>query len=94
MAALVWQCGRFQLDRSRPRVMGIVNGTPDSFSDGGLYQQATAAIHHAERLLHEGADIIDLGAESSRPGADSLSVEEEWARLAPVLTPIVALGKP
>ncbi|MCA3149063.1 MAG: dihydropteroate synthase, partial [Burkholderiales bacterium] len=74
--------------------MGIVNVTPDSFSDGGLYQQASAAIHHAERLLHEGADIIDLGAESSRPGAESLSVEEEWARLAPVLTPIVALGKP
>ncbi|MFN7206235.1 MAG: dihydropteroate synthase, partial [Burkholderiales bacterium] len=94
MAALVWQCGRFQLDLSRPRVMGIVNVTPDSFSDGGLYQQASAAIHHAERLLHEGADIIDLGAESSRPGAESLSVEEEWARLAPVLTPIVALGKP
>ena len=74
--------------------MGIVNVTPDSFSDGGLFQQASAAIHHAERLLHEGADIIDLGAESSRPGAESLSVEEEWARLAPVLTPIVALGKP
>jgi dihydropteroate synthase len=80
-----WQTTRFRLDLDRPRVMGIVNLTPDSFSDGGRYLDATAALRHAEQLVREGADILDIGAESSRPGAQPLSDDEEWRRLAPVL---------
>lgn len=67
------------------RIMGIVNVTPDSFSDGGLYSDAKAAIAHMQRLVAAGAEILDIGAESTRPGAVALSSDEEWARLAPVL---------
>lgn len=81
-----WQTTRFQLDLTRPLVMGIVNVTPDSFSDGGQHDQAASALAHAERLLKEGAHLLDIGGESSRPGAPVLSEEEEWRRLAPVLT--------
>ena len=81
-----WQCGRFNLDLSQPKVMGIVNATPDSFSDGGVYSQSTeSALVHAEKLLQEGADILDIGGESTRPGSDYVSPEQEWARLAPIL---------
>ncbi len=69
----------------RPRVMGIVNVTPDSFSDGGRYLAPEAAVAHAERLVAEGADWIDVGAESTRPGATPVSPDAEWARLEPVL---------
>lgn len=79
------RCCRFVLDLARPRVMGIVNITPDSFSDGGRFGDASAAIRHAERLIDEGADLIDLGAESTRPGATPVSAEVEAARLLPVL---------
>ena len=89
-----WQTTRFQIDLSRPRVMGIVNVTPDSFSDGGQHGTARSAIEHCQRLVHEGADILDIGGESSRPGAQRLSVEEEWARIAPVLAEAVKLGVP
>lgn len=81
-----WQTTRFQLDLARPLVMGIVNVTPDSFSDGGQHDHAASALAHAERLLKEGADVLDIGGESSRPGAPALSEEEEWLRIAPVLT--------
>lgn len=81
-----WQTTRFQLDLARPLVMGIVNVTPDSFSDGGQHDQAVAALAHAERLLKEGAHVLDIGGESSRPGAPALSEEEEWRRIEPVLT--------
>ncbi|MBD8527519.1 dihydropteroate synthase [Pseudomarimonas arenosa] len=74
----------------RPRVMGIVNLTPDSFSDGGQLSSVEAALKRARRLLEEGADILDLGAESSRPGAESVSVDEELARLMPVLERVLA----
>jgi dihydropteroate synthase len=67
------------------RLMGVVNVTPDSFSDGGRYLQAEAAIAHGEQLLDEGADIIDVGGESTRPGADPVSAEEELERVAPVI---------
>lgn len=81
-----WQTSRFQLDLARPLVMGIVNVTPDSFSDGGQHDQATAALAHADRLLKEGAHLLDIGGESSRPGAPALSEDEEWRRIEPVLT--------
>ncbi len=72
----------------RPRVMGIVNVTPDSFSDGGSFLDAAAAAAHAGRLLEEGADLLDLGAESTRPGAAPVDPREEWARLGPALAAI------
>lgn len=91
-----WQAGRFNLTLTpgKPLVMGIVNVTPDSFSDGGDHAQAKAAIAHAERLLKDGADILDLGAESTRPGAQAVPVDEEWARLAPVLAEVVRWNVP
>lgn len=80
------QCGRFRLSRDRPLIMGVVNITPDSFSDGGRFLDPAAAIAHAHQLIEEGADLIDLGAESSRPGAAAVvSAEEELRRLLPVL---------
>lgn len=80
-----WQTTRFDLDLSRPHVMGIVNITPDSFSDGGRHAQASQALHHAEQLLREGADILDIGAESTRPGAEPVPLAQELARLEPFL---------
>lgn len=94
MQNLTWQTTRFRIDLSRPKVMGIVNITPDSFSDGGRHGTAQAAIAHCEQLLKDGADLLDLGAESSRPGADALPLEEEQARLLPVLREAVKLGVP
>lgn len=78
-------CGRYRLPLDRPLIMGIVNVTPDSFSDGGAYMDATAAIAHAQRLVEEGADILDIGGESTRPGAVAVPVEQELARVLPVL---------
>lgn len=86
MTSRIWQAGRFQLDLSTPKIMGIVNVTPDSFSDGGMYSaEVSGAIQHAERLLQQGADILDIGGESTRPHAAYVSPEEEWARVAPIL---------
>ncbi|MHB8665938.1 MAG: dihydropteroate synthase [Burkholderiales bacterium] len=80
------RCGRFMLSLDRPLIMGVVNVTPDSFSDGGRFFEPAAAVAHARRLVDEGADLIDLGAESSRPGAAAtVSVDEELRRLRPVL---------
>jgi dihydropteroate synthase len=89
-----WQTGRYQLDLTTPKIMGIVNVTPDSFSDGGQYASRNAAIAHCERLVFEGADILDIGGESTRPGALELPVEEELGRVLPVLRHAVALGIP
>jgi len=80
-----WQTSRFDLDLSKPLVMGIVNVTPDSFSDGGLYVETWQALRHAEQLLREGAAILDVGAESTRPGAVVVPLAEELARLEPIL---------
>ena len=85
-----WQTRRFRIDLSRPRVMGIVNVTPDSFSDGGRHDDTRAAIAHCERLVAEGADILDIGGESTRPGAAEVPVEEEISRLKPVLAALDA----
>jgi len=78
-------CGKFQLDLIRPQVMGIVNVTPDSFSDGGKYTSVDLAVEHALQLIAEGADILDIGGESTRPGADPVGLEEELRRVVPVI---------
>jgi dihydropteroate synthase len=80
------RCGRFVLPLDRPLIMGVVNVTPDSFSDGGRFLDPAAAIAHAHKLIEEGADLVDIGAESSRPGAAAVvSADEELRRLLPVL---------
>jgi len=89
-----WQTSRFDLDLTQPLVMGIVNVTPDSFSDGGLHAETSQALRHAEQLLREGADILDIGAESTRPGAAVVPVEQELARLEPLLREAVSWGVP
>ncbi|MBH5830690.1 dihydropteroate synthase, partial [Neisseria meningitidis] len=95
MARHGWQAGRFEIGLDKPKIMGIVNLTPDSLSDGGAYSQnAQTALAHAERLLKEGADILDIGGESTRPGADYVSPEEEWARVESVLAEVAGWGVP
>ena len=89
-----WQTARFEVDLAQPRVMGIVNVTPDSFSDGDPGLTPARALTTCERLLAEGADLLDLGGESSRPGAEPVSVEAELARVMPVLREAVRLGCP
>ncbi|MEI9268362.1 dihydropteroate synthase [Pseudomonas aeruginosa] len=78
-------CGSLVLDLARPHVMGILNVTPDSFSDGGRYDRLDDALRHAERMVREGATLIDVGGESTRPGARSVSPTEELERVAPVV---------
>ena len=90
----VWKTTRFEIDLAQPRVMGIVNVTPDSFSDGDPGLTPARAIATCERLLAEGADLLDLGGESSRPGAEPVSLEIELARVLPVLRAAVRLGCP
>jgi len=91
---VAWQTSRFLIDLSKPKVMGIVNVTPDSFSDGGRYQTVTAALRHCERLILDGADILDLGGESSRPGSVPVPLAEELARVLPLVREAVTLGVP
>lgn len=88
------RCGRFRLSLAHPIVMGIVNVTPDSFSDGGCFLDPAKAIEQARALVAQGADIVDLGAESTRPGAAPVPIEEEWARLQPVLVGLRDLQVP
>ncbi len=83
-----WRTGRGVLEISKPCVMGILNITPDSFWDGGQHASVTAALHHAERLVREGADIIDVGGESTRPGAQPVPATDEIARVEPVVAAI------
>ena len=90
----VWQAGRFVLSLRRTLLMGIVNVTPDSFSDGGRHDTPAAALAHARRLIDEGADLLDLGAESTRPGSQPVSAPEEWRRLQPVLRELVGWQVP
>lgn len=85
-----WRCGDFELRLDRPLVMGIVNVTPDSFSDGGRYEAPSDAVAHALRLRKAGADIIDIGGESTRPGALPVSPAEELARVRPVVSRLAA----
>jgi len=90
----VWRAGRFLIELDRPRVMGIVNVTPDSFFDGARHAQVGAAQRHCELLLEQGADILDIGGESTRPGAVAPSPDEECARVLPVLRHALGLGVP
>ncbi len=87
-------CGSYRLDLSRPLVMGIVNVTPDSFSDGGRHLLRDAAISHAQQLIAEGADILDIGGESTRPGAKTVGVQEELDRVMPVIEGLRDAGVP
>lgn len=82
---MLFHCGSFQFDLSRPLVMGIVNVTPDSFSDGGLHLKRDAALAYAHQLISDGADMLDIGGESTRPGARPVSVEEELDRVLPII---------
>ncbi|HXE21794.1 MAG TPA: dihydropteroate synthase [Rhodoferax sp.] len=91
---MFWQTTRFSLDLTQPRVMGIVNVTPDSFSDGGQHASTASALKHCEHLLKDGAHILDIGGESTRPGAVPLPLQEELARVLPVLRDAVKLGVP
>ena len=91
---MFWHTSRYRIDLAQPQVMGIINITPDSFSDGGQFDSAGAAITHCERLLRDGADILDLGGESSRPGAQPVSWQDEWQRVQPVLQAALSLGCP
>ncbi|MDZ7939209.1 MAG: dihydropteroate synthase [Rhodoferax sp.] len=91
---MFWQTSRFRIDLSTPKVMGIVNVTPDSFSDGGQHASVEAAKAHCDRLLRDGAHILDIGGESTRPGAPPVSLDEELARVLPVIRHAVTLGVP
>ncbi|HET9205543.1 MAG TPA: dihydropteroate synthase [Burkholderiaceae bacterium] len=91
---MLWQTSRHSIDLSRPRVMGIVNVTPDSFFDGGRHLATDAARAHCDRLVQEGADILDIGGESTRPGAHAPSEQEEIDRVLPVLEHACTLQVP
>jgi len=85
---LLWRARHVELNLRRPLVMGILNVTPDSFSDGGLHFGDAPAVAHGLRLVEEGADILDIGGESTRPGAQPVAAEEEWKRIGRVITEI------
>ncbi len=93
---MIWQTTRFQIDLTRPKVMGIVNVTPDSFSDGGKFfapgSGMASALAHCDQLVKDGVDILDIGGESSRPGAQPLPLAEELARVLPVVRHALSLG--
>ena len=87
-------CGNHRIALDRPRVMGVLNVTPDSFSDGGRFLEMHAALEHARRMIEDGADIIDIGAESTRPGAAPTSETDEVRRIVPLLERLAGAGVP
>ncbi len=91
---MFWKTTRFEIDLATPKVMGIVNVTPDSFFDGSQHGNLTSALKHCELLLKRGADILDIGGESTRPGAQEVSLEEELQRILPVVKEAVRLDVP
>ena len=90
---MYFNCGNFQIDLSTPKVMGIVNVTPDSFSDGGKFSQTHLAIAHALKLVQEGASILDIGGESTRPNAIPVSLQQELDRVIPVIEALIKYFK-
>jgi dihydropteroate synthase len=90
---MILSCGKFELDLSQPRVMGIVNVTPDSFSDGGKFAVAELAVAHGMELVGQGADILDIGGESTRPGAKPVPLDEELRRVIPVIEGLAAKAR-
>lgn len=91
---MIWTTTRFDIDLTQPQVMGIVNVTPDSFSDGGHSATTSSALRHCERLLRDGVNLLDIGGESTRPGSEPLPLAEELARVLPVLRAALSLGVP
>lgn len=91
---MFWQTSRFRIDLSTPQVMGILNLTPDSFSDGGQWLSVNDALARAQQMLKDGAHMLDVGGESTRPGAPAVSLQEELSRVMPVLKELVHLGVP
>jgi dihydropteroate synthase len=91
---MFWKTTRFEIDLATPKVMGIVNVTPDSFSDGSQHANLTSTLKHCELMLKQGADILDIGGESTRPGAQEVSLEEELQRISPVVREAVRLNVP
>jgi dihydropteroate synthase len=91
---MIWQTSRFLIDLTQPQVMGIVNVTPDSFSDGGQHAGTADALRHCEQLLRDGAHILDIGGESTRPGSPAVPLEEELARVVPLVRDAVKLNVP
>lgn len=91
---MFWQTTRYQIDLLTPKVMGILNVTPDSFSDGGQLQTVRAVLVRAEQMLKNGAQILDVGGESTRPGSPAVPLEVELSRVLPVLPELVRLGVP
>ena len=92
-----WRCGRFLFDfskRKRPIIMGILNATPDSFSDGGRFRTPQDAIVQAEQMIADGVDLIDIGGESTRPGAEAISLQEELDRVLPIIEALKDCGIP
>jgi dihydropteroate synthase len=88
------QCGKYRLDLGRPLIMGVINMTPDSFSGGGRFDNVAAAAAHARRLIEEGADIVDIGGESTRPGAQSVDLDEERRRVLPLIEHLFDVSVP
>src|ERR1700754_967750 len=91
---MLLKCGGHTLTFDRPLIMGIVNVTPDSFSDGGLYATSARAIAHARALVDEGADILDIGGESTRPDGAPVDLDEERRRVLPVIEALAGCGVP
>ncbi|MFD1708262.1 dihydropteroate synthase [Siminovitchia sediminis] len=88
---MIVECGKYTMDFSKKTyIMGILNVTPDSFSDGGRYNSLEAAVHHAKEMVADGADIIDIGGESTRPGHNPVSVKEEIERIVPAIQAVAA----
>ena len=91
---MIWKTTRFDIDLARPKVMGIVNVTPDSFSDGGEFYDRSAALAHCDALVGEGADLLDIGGESTRPGSPPVPADEELKRILPVVRHALTLRVP
>jgi dihydropteroate synthase len=91
---MILHCGKYRFALDRPLIMGVVNVTPDSFSDGGHFLRAQAAVDHGRQLIDEGADLLDIGGESTRPGAAPVALDEERRRVLPVIEALAGAGVP